>query len=149
MPVRRPKKRKRLCTFGAQPQMTHLSKVNGVPSKLLCVRFRFRGFGLARSSGLTWNWRRRKRGGNRGIPQGDARSRSQPKGIVFALSTSKSDGLCPYSSLFPVSGHRLGPIHEHSFQVHLLVQRAVRPDSFGNSRVISHFEPMSPSFGRS
>ena len=105
---RRPREQKRLCILHAQPQSIHLLELRRCLLKQPFGPSRFRGLGRDRNSDLKSYWRRRKRGGNHGIPRGDARSRSRPKGTAFALSTSKSGGLCPYSSLFPVSGHRPG-----------------------------------------
>ena len=76
--------------------------------RLRYVLFRFRWLWQARNSGPAWYWQRRKRGGSHDIPPDDARSRSRPKGTAFALSTSKLSELCPYSSLFPISGQRPG-----------------------------------------
>ena len=113
---RRPREQKRLCILHAQPQSIHLLELRRCLLKQPFGPSRFRGLGRDRNSDLTLYWRRRKRGGNRGIPRGDARSRSQPKGTAFALSTSKSDGLCPYSSLCPESGHRPCQFHERYYE---------------------------------
>lgn len=131
-------KNKRGCAFAVHSLKQFIYwKLSRALLRLPCAPFRLRWIGRVRSSDPGSYWRHRKRGGNRGIRQDDARSRFRPKGTAFALSTSKLSGLYPYSSLFPISGHRPGQFHERYHRCTCPTKELYESTVLCNSNVIS------------